>query len=770
MQQFLEAIFADAVGPDRRLSIFTTPDKRCRRFEAITDAVDYVHTRAGDCNVYFGLGLIRGEPAGRGTARDVAALGGLWADLDLAGDAHANANLPRDTDQLRAILAKIGLPPSILVHSGHGLHAYWLFSEPWIFDSDAERGQAATLARRWHGTVCAVAKQMGWSMENLGDLARVLRLPNTLNHNGTEPVAVRILEQDLSRRYDPDDFDAYLADETRTDDAGTADIAPLVLAPDAEPPAVKLLELASQSELFWRTWNRQRDDLPDQSQSGYDLSLANTAAKAGWSDQQIADLIIAARRHHNQTPKKALREDYIRRTLRLARGDAASDGASIDLSGIAPGVMAPPPPGVDDPGPFPQHLLDVPGFIVEVAQHTLRTAPYPQPVLAFAGALALQAFLAGRKVRDISDARTNLYVLALANSGAGKDHPRKVNQRVLFEAGVQDCLGDKFASGEGIEDRLFAQPSMLFQTDEIDGLMQSINRAGDARHESILNVLLKMYTSGNSIYPMRVKAGKEAPGIIDQPSLCMLGTAVPKYYYEALSMRMLNNGFFARLLILEAEKRGEGQDPTFTELPQRVIDTAKWWASFKPGAEGNLSSWHPRPHLVPCTDEAGDVLTELRREADRQYADAEGRDDPTAMAIWARAYEKARKLALIYAVSASHEHPRIEAPAARWAGELVDHQTRRMLFMAAQHVAEGEFDAKCKRMIEVLTGWERNHGAKWMPHWYLARRLKWSDREIDEVREALVGQERIEFNIGSTVRGGRSASRYRMPQRCDQPM
>jgi hypothetical protein len=29
----------------------------------------------------------------------------------------------------------------------------------------------------------------------------------------------------------------------------------------------------------------------------------------------------------------------------------------------------------------------------------------------------------------------------------------------------------------------------------------------DARHEGIMNVLLKMYTSANSLYPMRVKAG-----------------------------------------------------------------------------------------------------------------------------------------------------------------------------------------------------------------------------------------------------------------------
>ena len=32
---------------------------------------------------------------------------------------------------------------------------------------------------------------------------------------------------------------------------------------------------------------------------------------------------------------------------------------------------------------------------------------------------------------------------------------------------------------------LFLTPAMLYQTDEIDGLLQSINRARDARHENI---------------------------------------------------------------------------------------------------------------------------------------------------------------------------------------------------------------------------------------------------------------------------------------------
>jgi hypothetical protein len=444
-------------------------------------------------------------------------------------------------------------------------------------------------------------------------------------------------------------------------------------------------------------------------------------------------------------------------------GDDGGPPQPVDLSGLIGSSDAPPPaePTTPDPGPMPEELLDVPGFIQQVVDYTLAVSPYPQPALAFATALVLQAFLAGRKVRDVADNRTNLYVLALANSGAGKNEPRKVNQRICVEAGLQDCLGDAFASGEGIEDRLFVTPSVLFQTDEIDGLMNAINRASDARHEGIMNVLLKMYTSSSTIYPMRVKAGGQSPGVIDQPSLCILGTAVPKYYYEALSVRMLNNGFFARLIVLEVGKRGRGQTPVSLPIPEAILHTAQWWADFRPG-EGNLQNWHPVPVCVEATPEAASALEEFRALADDRYAEAEDQDDPAGMAIWARAYEKARKLALVYAASENHLQMRIDEPAVHWARRFVDYQTRRMLFMAGQHVAEGEFDARCKRMIEVLAGWRRRRGDEWMPHWYLCRRLGWSNRNIEEVRNALVNQRRIAYEIGASSGGGPIAARYRL--------
>ncbi|RMF23073.1 MAG: DUF3987 domain-containing protein, partial [Deltaproteobacteria bacterium] len=247
-----------------------------------------------------------------------------------------------------------------------------------------------------------------------------------------------------------------------------------------------------------------------------------------------------------------------------------------------------------DPGPLPDGLLSVPGFIDELTDASLRDAPYPNRTMAFAGALALQALLAGRKVRDPGDNRTNLYVLALAHSSAGKDIPRKMNAAVLRAVGLSGCLAQQLASGEGVQDALAATPALLVQTDEIDTLLQSIRHAREARFESLMATLLTMYSSANSVYPMRRRANNPDPGVIDQPCLVVFGTAIPNHYYAALSERMLTNGLFARMLILEAGPRGAGQEPSIPEPPPRVLDTAAWWANFRP-EPGNLTGEHPRP-------------------------------------------------------------------------------------------------------------------------------------------------------------------------------
>ena len=410
-----------------------------------------------------------------------------------------------------------------------------------------------------------------------------------------------------------------------------------------------------------------------------------------------------------------------------------------------------------DPGPLPSELLRVPGFVSEVMDYCLETAPYPNVAMAFAGALALQATLAGRKVRDPGDNRTNIYILGLAHSSAGKDRPRKINAEILHTIGLSGQIGGRFASGEGIQDALIAKPCMLFQTDEIDGMLQSINKARDARYESIMGTLLTMYSSANSIFPMRRKAGKEAPGAIDQPCLLVFGTAIPNHYYEALSERMLTNGFFARMIVLECGTRSGGREPRLLPLPNRVLETARWWGDFRSGT-GNLENWHPVPQIVPQTDEAKAVLIETRLEAEAEYAKAEAADDSVGTAVWGRASENTRKLALIYAVSEDHEHPEIDRAATEWASHLVLHQARRMLFMAQSHVADNPFHAECLKFLQKL----RNAPGQELPHSLLLKRMKIDAKSFLGLVTTL--EQRGDITIRTQTTPGRSGRFYRLAE------
>lgn len=475
-----------------------------------------------------------------------------------------------------------------------------------------------------------------------------------------------------------------------------------------------------------------------------------------WSDRELEHKIEDAASKPHDRPLGWLRD------ARLAAENCADiSQIVVGKDGIDDDAVEDEARASSDPGPLPERLLRVPGFISELMDYSLATAPYPEQAMSFSAALVMQGFLAGRNVRDPSDNRSNLYVLALANSGVGKEHPRKINSNLLVAAGLIEAIGDGLASGEGIEDAMFLHPAKLFQTDEVDALIQAISKAKDARHERIMTVLLKMFTAANSVYPMRVKAGKQSPGIIDQPCLCLLGTAVPKEFYAALSPRMLSNGFVARMVVIEAGRRGAGQDVAPTDLPDRIVETARRWAAMVPGGHaGNLQSFHPRPVLVPHDEHAASILRDLRERADAEYAGAESKDDTVGMSIWARAGEKARRLALVHACSERPLEPAVGRSAATWATAFVEHLTRRMLFKAAEHVAESDFESRCKRLVTVLREWRAKHGEDWMAFWRINRRLPWSERDHDDVRQTLLNQRVIEFETQAT--GGTPKRLYRL--------
>ena len=402
-----------------------------------------------------------------------------------------------------------------------------------------------------------------------------------------------------------------------------------------------------------------------------------------------------------------------------------------------------------DPGPIPQELFEIPGFVAELMGYTLRTAPYPNKALAFAGAFSLLAHLSGQKFTDEYNTRPNVYVLSLAASGTGKQHPRSVNVSLAALKGFATEMGDYFASGEGLEDAFLKSPTLFWQVDECDTLFNTVQMK-DTRAEMISSMLLRLYSESSSAHIMRAKAlqrGQPATSTcIIQPHLTFLGTAVPKFFYQSLSERTMANGLLARCLVLEAGERGRANDNCASEeFPARVLDDIS--QLIKIGHENSLFNEYPKPRVVPMEADAKLLLKEIRAEADDLYSKFEKTGNESALSLWARAAEKVSKYALIYAISQNVADPVITKDAFAWAKRIVFHATWRMLYQAGIYTYSDEFDRLTKRVLQNL----RRHDGR-LSYCRLLRAMRLKKEDLKVVLETMLL--RGDLNVEKGPKGG----------------
>ncbi len=107
------------------------------------------------------------------------------------------------------------------------------------------------------------------------------------------------------------------------DDKGAAATTVHIGAGFPEHKHRALLENSVGPRSYRATWEHKRRDMKDDSLSAYDLALCNLAFRAGWSDDELGALIRQHRAYYGETAK-AVRGDYVRRTVAAARARLAA--------------------------------------------------------------------------------------------------------------------------------------------------------------------------------------------------------------------------------------------------------------------------------------------------------------------------------------------------------------------------------------------------------------------------------------------------------------
>lgn len=321
--EFLTALWGPKMPPGLYAQIWAKKgDKSRSTYLQHWAGVEGVVVGQQASDVYVGCAAIAKKLAAtvRGKAKDAAAIPGFWLDVDV-GAGHAP-----DLDAAVAVTKLIELP-TVLVASGGGVHAWWLFDVPWVFADDDERKEAGRQAAGW---VEAHRQRAGFKLDSVGELARVLRLPGTTNWKGGAERPVQLLDQSdvrFPREALGEHARAHRARSAAADDEeGGGSLGDLPGAEDV--PLETIRRMRANDDVFDRTWSRKRKGAAaDWSDSEYDLAILTRLLSSGLDEKSAVAAAAWARREYGNPEKadKAERLDYWQRTIRKARSGGGSD-------------------------------------------------------------------------------------------------------------------------------------------------------------------------------------------------------------------------------------------------------------------------------------------------------------------------------------------------------------------------------------------------------------------------------------------------------------
>lgn len=338
---------------------------------AVLDATE----RRGVTGVYIGVGLTRqpSPDAERLTVEDTAGVAFVCADIDILGSGHDEKN-PKpyapDLGTALQIANSLGLVPTMVVHTGHGIQAYWRLDEPWIFgavdvDDDGvpvvdlqrvgpDREAAKTLVWEFVTSIRIRARLAGdWYVDPTGDLARLMRAPGSLNRKIVgENLPVHLLEVDPARRFTREDLEAVIAPRSLLDpyrvgalaastDLAGVDLAGLwaqVQAASGFTPRWLATVLDSGfDDALCRIWSGEDDDRYHNDDSAIDMALIAAVLRLELGADKAAQAVMARRCRVGRKVEKvdpAERVDYLARSVSRVRARIQAKTAAV-ASGVA---------------------------------------------------------------------------------------------------------------------------------------------------------------------------------------------------------------------------------------------------------------------------------------------------------------------------------------------------------------------------------------------------------------------------------------------------
>jgi hypothetical protein len=355
---------------------------------------------------------------------------------------------------------------------------------------------------------------------------------------------------------------------------------------------------------------------------------------------------------------------------------------------------------------FPQEWFQSPSLVGRVTRWINSTAQQPQPTFALMNTLCMFGALFGRRYAMARlNTRCNLFSIAVAKPGAGKDHSRQRIKELMAKCGLGQLIcGDRFSSGVAILRTLHDYPSRISHLDEMGLYLQTLTSKNAASHQrDIIKTLLEVYSSSSGVYHGQEYADSKDRQRLDinQPNFNFFGTTTPRTLIPALNHDMVDNGTLSRILLVPPfDDYPDAQIPEVTEVPQDVIEDIQHSAQIIPSGIGNMTNIQgiPNSAVVP-------IVVEWEEEAFAEYSKMrewqinQARKDD---ALWVRYTEITVKIGMIEAIARDPVSPILTLDIFKMANDLTRWSFNYTSDLIVKEISENEIEASHKKVLNII--------------------------------------------------------------------
>lgn len=417
------------------------------------------------------------------------------------------------------------------------------------------------------------------------------------------------------------------------------------------------------------------------------------------------------------------------------------------------------------PGSLPEPM----GLVKDIRDYIESTAIYSHPALALGAALITVGTLAARRYGFERNIRTNLYVLGLAPSSSGKNHPLNMVTRMLTDAGYGHLMGGSVpASGAAVISRVMTEPVTTYAIDEFGMLLRSMSDPKTAAHlREVTKVWTELYTASAHIYADKDRADRKmnVPRLVHQPALSVFGLTNCTHVWAAVTPDSITDGSLARFLVIETSESfpmPSSNDSVYESAsmatPEWLLERMRRVCTDGNGVgAGNMcnegTGCVPSIRPIIATDEVKAIFRQLMVEETmlKRQHEAAG-----LSAIYGRMVEQSKKLALIHAIGRDTTFCKIERCDAEWAIATVRELTGRLVNNLVKNVAKNDHERGVKDLLKII----RDH-KKWMSKSTITKRSHWlKTKDRNDLLDDLVSSGQIEVKT-DTSHLGRPTIMYR---------